>query len=1276
MMEWKGIPITDGTTREDRQLPALAPGYFNVDEMTFEALLAMGAEIASNIKYYNLSNEIDGDWGELFSADEAVIMASILSTDLALIEADFNRLSSGDPDRMPRFLLDLAARIDTWFTCLSASETRPAVLLAQKIARIISEKLAAELHKLRDTAYAAELLSDLDYAGFSPVWDLAASGIDAPAADTTMAGRPNAGDTKRSLSASFYVFSNAISNIKTTSAAFLQQSLGSGQHEPAIALFMTFLKMYERAQNKFNRFTPRYLEFYYQQVLKAGNREQVPESCYLRFEIQPGRDKTSVDRHTEFSAGKDAQLNEIIYCTDDDLLITDARVDVLATLSLQHEELISPEFDLGAVTRIKSDLPRLPHVDTGAKSAVDSLVPWSLFGAEHPGAVKASSTDASIGFSIASASLLLAQGLRKIDIGIELENVSCVDTDALVSSVLRSESQQEFRQAFGGLFGRYLLSFNGCLTPLQKSDILGKAAALLPDNSSREINSLLSQDWQGLFYRLFKKVFSIKLTTETGWLDVQDYILLPYMEDTRQRKSGFRILLSLGREVEPVMAYNAEVHGGQLETDLAVLQCLINPQTNFFPYSIFQNLAIVSLQINVDVSGVKNVQIHNQHGQLDPSKPFQPFGPVPGGKSYFVFGSYELARKQLLELKIHLDWGGLPVDAGGFDEYYHAYETRYGNATFKGAFSVLADGRWMPDEAGTKNWFKLFDTETSGGRVSTKNIVTINRPDYFRPIDARFPESDFRYSLGAMTGFYRLSLVAPESAFGHGEYSQLLSKVMATNVRLKKPKPVPNPPYTPTLNGITLDYKASTTIFPALPPGENNRLSEKILHIHPFGVEAVFPPVLDRPCFLMPQYAHEGNLFIGLSGTEVSGPLSLLFHLSQDLTEVLDTETASIDWFYLASNSWEKLPADNLLSDTTHGFRVTGIVTLDIPPDITRENTVMPAGLFWLRISVREGAGSFSSCQAVELHALKVSQKAGAVGVVNHGVAQEGNWTSVRTLPGIGKITQTGHLFGGRPAESRSARNVRIGERLRHKNRASLPMDYEQLILEQFPQIYKVKCFNSISSKSTSAKPGHVLIVVVPNSGAAPSENCAHSMIDAQLLGQIREYVKNLCSEFVDIEVRNPVYEQVQVRCTVKFVNRISEGVDITRLNRHISDYMCPWKPGGYQARFGWKIRQQEIESYIRSLSYIEYVTDFSMLHITIDSAGRYRLFDTAKGGQDQEAIITPHYPWSLALPAENHFIESMPTARSISAEITGVDELAVGSTFIISGSNGNGEEE
>jgi hypothetical protein len=1276
MMKWKDFPITDGTAQTDRQQTALVPGYFNVDELSFENLLAMGAEFASKLKFYNLNNEVEGDWGDLFSADEAVIMASILSINLERIESDFQRLSLSAPEELPSFIVDLANKIDFWFVRLSASENSAAELLAYKLATMISEKLAVELHKLYMLDQQTELSpKGIDYSGFAALWGLSEQHINTPLAESQMDEQQHTEYSKQHLSGSFYVFSNSISHLQKETKLLLQDSLDSGQHDPSIGLFMVFLKLYEKAQLKLNTFTQRHLEFYYQQVLNVANRSQLPESYYLFFEIQTGKHKTLIDKNTEFSSGKDAHLKEILYCSDAPLLVTDARVESVATLYLQHEESISPEFELDLVTRMKSDLRQISSTNSAAEpdTAKDKVASWSLFGAEHPSGIEGTSVEANIGFSIASASFLLAQGVRKINIQIELEPAASINIDTQVCELLRASSEQVFRQRFGILFARYLLSFKGCLTELQTTEILHRADSLLTKTSSQEIASLLTQDWQGLFYKMFKKTFCIKLTTKKGWLDVHDYILLPYSEDPESHQTGLQIVLTLGQDVEPITAYKTAVHGGELETELPVMQCLINPQTNFYPYSILQSLAIASVQIDIDVKGVKNLQAFNHHGQLDSSKPFQPFGPLPSINSYFIFGHYELARKELQELKIHFDWSKLPRDTGGFGEFYHAYETPFANNAFKTTFSTLKDGHWMPDDASSADSFKLFETEASSGRVATKNVVSINRLDYFKPIDASFPESDFKYGPKAMMGFCRLSLVSPESAFGHAEYGQLLSKIMTANARRKKHEPLPNQPYTPMLNGITLDYKASSKITPAMQSDEQNSLSESIIHMHPFGVETVFPAELNRPSFLMPQYTHEGNLFIGLSGTDVSGPLNLLFHLSQDMTAATLAQSVEFDWFYLASNRWIKMSAKHLLSDTTHGFLESGIVSLNIPSDISRDNTVMPGNYFWLRVSTNAAAGLFSPCYNIKPHALKVSKKMDAGIVPEQKLAQAARWTPVHALPGIGKIEPFYKSFGGRAEESEKARNIRTSERLRHKNRALLPKDYEQLILEQFPDIYKVKCFNSISSKDATIKPGNVLIVVVPHIETVSSNNCAKLIINAKQLKQIRDYVQALCSEFIHIEVRNPAYEEIQVRCSVKFVDAISEGVNIKRLNQQISDYICPWSSAGYKARFGWSVQQQDIESYIRSLSYIEYVTNFSLLHISVDINGNYHLFDTAKVEQNNDAVISPYYPWSLVLPSENHAVESISSARPIKAEITGVDELAVGSNFIISGNGVNG---
>lgn len=287
----------------------------------------------------------------------------------------------------------------------------------------------------------------------------------------------------------------------------------------------------------------------------------------------------------------------------------------------------------------------------------------------------------------------------------------------------------------------------------------------------------------------------------------------------------------------------------------------------------------------------------------------------------------------------------------------------------------------------------------------------------------------------------------------------------------------------------------------------------------------------------------------------------------------------------------------------------------------------------------------------------------------------ENSWRPLDNLPAISRVTQAYPAFGGREAESEDDFKLRVSERLRHKNRALLPRDYEQLVLEKFPELVKAKCFNSLSRADATVKPGHVLVVVVPRVDDTAGDSCRRGRVDARKLEQVDEFLRELCPTFVSLEVINPTYEQIQVRCTVKFADALSEGVNLNRLDQQISDYLCPWKAPGYEAQFGWSIRQRDIESYILSLGYIDYVTNFSMLHITVDQEGNYSLFDTATGEQNHEAVIRPRYPWSLSIPMESHFIETTREARSIKAEVTGIDELEVGATFII-GSSEYGEEK
>lgn len=1272
MTDWSRVPITDGTAQRDRQPPAFEPDYFNVDELSFEDLLAMGADIAAGMRYYNLANDVDGDWAPLFEADEAVNMAQLLSVDLVRIEAEFRQIASRNPQDSCLFILNLADRINRWFKRLGASRHASAELLARKMATIIGDKLTPELHNLcriawRDEAYRTRA----DFSSFDRIWAIGDPQSENPFPASDIDDQQTTAELVRHLGDSFYAFTNAISLFKKTAAMVLQQSLESEQHDPAMGLFMVFLQLYQKAQHRLNRFTHRHLDFYYRRVLEIDNKDAEPERCYLLCEPRPGSGKTLVIKDTRFSAGKDALRNEMIYAADEDLLVRDVRLEALATLFLQHDKLISPEAELGLVTRLKMGRPAIPSNPEDWAGAQANPPPWSLFGAdqstEGPGMVR----DARMGFCFASPVLLLAEGTRKIELSIELDPITAAGIECQVQELLDCRSAVAFFDQFHDLFLLYLLNFKGQLLSTYMEKIKLKASSLSIDQDYRwkKIESLLGDDWQWLFYTLFKQVFLLKLTTSDGWLEVDNYSVAPYDQTESSEHIGLTISFCLGADVVPISAYDADLHGGQLQTDLPVLQCELNSQSHFCPYSIFQRLPVESINIDAEVSGVRDLLVYNQHGQLDPSKPFQPFGPVPGGNSFLVFGSYELARKRLRQLQIDLEWAELPVHSGGFEEYYHGYSNAYDSSMFRGEFRILSNSQWMPNDPLVRIRFNLFDSTEVGSRVAAKKRLRIDRLDAARSIDASVPAAQYNYDLKAKNGFYRIALVEPETAFGHGEYPQLLSSVLAANARRKKNlQAVPNTPYTPVLNGISLSYRASSTIYPSRQNSRGDSTEDKLFHLHPFGVETVFPSETGKPCCLMPQYRDEGNLFIGLAGDTIAGPLSLLFHLSQDAAQGELAQQANCNWFYLAgANQWKKLPPERLLSDSTHGFLTSGKVTLTVPADIDRGSSIMPGNCYWLRASVTQAASSFAGCHSIHLNAVRVSHRSGDIDSGNAESARARNWASLQPLVGIGSIRQAYAAFGGRLRENDSAYKVRVAERLRHKNRALLPRDYEQLVLEQFPEIEKVKCFNSTSSREDAIIPGRVLIVVVPG-GSKLAGACARAKVSIRKLDQIGAYLKTLSPEFVQIEVRNPLYERVQVRCRVKFIDTASAGVNLNRLNQHISDYICPWKAPGYEARFGWRIRQRDVESYIRDLDYIEFVTDFSMLHITVDNHGNYRLHDSASGEQNRDATIKPRYPWSLAIPEDQHYIEISPGMEPKTAELTTYGELAIGSTLIISG--------
>lgn len=1365
MSEWTELPITDGTSQNARFPAALQEGYINVDEMSFEELLTMSTEFAAALRFYNLNNKPDGSWADLFATNDAVVMAKILSLDLRGLESKFLLHFRLNQENLPEDIYQLAKEVDAWFKRLNAAVPESASALSWKILEVIEQRLVVDLHSLGEFLHqqgrAGQEGIAFDFSSFDPIWGIKTERGQSQFPKSRLPELTNTTQEKGFLRSAFYSFTHAISYLQTITPAYLQNNLRSQSHNPAVGLFMAFLKLFRKAQEKLNAFPQRHLNFYYDDCLKVTPQRSVPDSAYLVFEPGAGAQDVFVHKGTEFSAGKDSDGKELVYVADNDLVVTDAKVQSLWTLYFERDKLISPERELRGVTR--AQITVLP---TTAQALGDKeLQGWPLFGAGKNDPGQGIAEDADIGVAVASPVLLLREGLRTIDVVVYF--VDSGDEDEVVTRVLKSfwdtptsvksdmpdkvftqifqryvlthqewfpekdtldvvgtaksmvaqstsdfkrnlleegrqdlcynafliallhqaESEEAFFGPFGKLMSRYLLTEGDWLTQTDRDSILEKAQNTVSDATSLEmICNLLKQDREALFYTLLRRVFTIDLTAESGWHEVRDYRIGPALEGNGVHQQGLRFGLTLEPDIEPIVPYATETHGGTWEAGQPLIRFLINSQANFFSYSLFRHLNLRDIVLATEVHGIKTLLAYNNHGQLDPSKPFNPFGPLPTRNSYFVVGNYEMAKKNITALTLNAEWGELPSENGGFEEYYRAYETTFLNESFEADVSVFQDGQWQPEQKEKRKKLALFDTEKTGARVSEKKMLKVDTLNHFKPINQMITEDEFGFDLRARNGFFKFTLTGPDTAFGHKDYPVLLTKVLSENAKRKKPKPIPNPPYTPLFNQMTLDYKAKHII--QIGPKtsfDHDQFSEKVFHVHPFGVELVFPNSKVMMPTLVPQYQHDGNLFIGISAQQLRGILTLFFHMQEDSTQEILFERPEIAWFYLTSNSWRQLDASRVISNTTDGFLSSGIVTLNIPDDINQMNTILPKNVFWLRVSAPRNLKSFCSVYSVQTQALKVTwdNRNNAPSHLRKNIPAGTIRQPVASIPGVGKVTQLAESFGGKLEESSVRLKTRISGRLRHKHRASMAWDYEQLILERFPEVFKVKCFSNMTSAESGIHPGHVLIVVVPFYSEREHGKQFSPMLDAENLSQIRDFVQELTSPFVTIEVRNPIYEQIQVKCAVKFLEDMNSGLSINKLNEAIVNFISPWQEGGYQARFGWRMKQEDIESVIREQNYVEYVTKFSMLHITEDDNGDFSLGDTARLEENHEGDespqqpslsaedispreIRPTYPWSLAIPMREHCIETIKTIEALKAEPTGIDDLEVGATFII----------
>jgi hypothetical protein len=475
---------------------------------------------------------------------------------------------------------------------------------------------------------------------------------------------------------------------------------------------------------------------------------------------------------------------------------------------------------------------------------------------------------------------------------------------------------------------------------------------------------------------------------------------------------------------------------------------------------------------------------------------------------------------------------------------------------------------------------------------------------------------------------------------------------------------LPNEPYTPFIEALTLDYQAciSEEFNLALDPGNPAKAEELLGNFNkqkvqlfqegPFGFAQQHNFLknslnfLNSPnhkkIYLEPFYPHHGEFFIGLSNAAPQQTVSILFQFASGSENPLaySNKEEEIKFWILASNEWRQLESAHLLKNTTNEFLQPGIFRFVIPKEATSKNTILPEGLIWLRVTLPPGTEPDAICKLLSIHTQAVEatfdNKGNNLQHLDSSLPAGTISKMIGRPAGIKNVSQPYNSFDGRPEEKSDEFYKRVSERLRHKQRAVSIWDYEALVLEQFPEIHKVRCLNHTRVISTSGStelkelaPGCVTVVVIPDLNNKNAFNPLQPRVSRNTLSKVMDYINPLSSKQVVIEVINPLYEEVILNFKVVFHDGYDPNYYKTQLNSDLVAYLSPWM--GRKAKeiqFGTYLYDSMVIHFIDALPYVDMITDFSMKHLN-----------------EKKKKISPSNSAAILVSAAQHDIEVLDKA-------------------------------
>ncbi len=1040
--------------------------------------------------------------------------------------------------------------------------------------------------------------------------------------------------------------------------------LSEEEHQrPHVSLILVFIELFELLKGQLNQLSKKHLDYYYKRVLQIDHRTFQPDQVYIQFKIQESLHDYLLPKGTQLSAGVDALGNPLTYALDEDVLLNQASIREIYTLLVDHS---------GGELIYISSIQNTAKEDT--KPIKDGVF-WPPFGEPqyNKSGTEKTMTLSNVGWCIASHSLFMQEGQRVVtstlDFGAgqlsHITNANLVNkfdvffsgktawipaTSISVTKITDGHEKLQFTVMLENvqpavvayhktLDADYPLSTDQpCIKVILKQtsdhNIYTKLKNLTLNRVSLDITvtgmtqlHLFNDSWNidhekpfypfetypvigSHFYIGCEELF--QKSTDTVTLNMNWQQVPEILRDHYKEYYGV-LVLPAQKKIRAAIVL--------LKHETAITETIATSLKDAATTLVELNLTATSSTLQTALDEVSNLE--------ESSTSYTP------DEKIAIANAITAAKTEVENVASTL--------------------SLIANDSFKAEVHILDQGTWKSTESNTA--IPLFDT-TDARATNTANF---DFPSGLTGLtSAQKKELDTsNFTLNSRNGFLRLSLSNPTfievqqpfSAFGYEKYPEIFSTITENNNTILSeriiaenkqnvveahnqtvpvadrlsipfigpeipPIPLPKEPYEPILEKFSLDYTAEEII-----DLSNSNQESKCYQIGPFGHKEI-----DQLEPLLAQYTLEngndssGNLYMGFENLAMGQSVSLLIKMTEGYVNTTHTSDEKIiEWCYLKENSWIPFGEKQLLHDGTDGFKHSGLVTIALPADAQDGNHhLMPSGLKWIQIKTNRNTEEIEKI-------MSIATQAGSATFLN----QENDLSHLATSLPAASITELVHentnidqiiqaypSFGGRGSESESSYYTRVSERLRHKNRAITPWDYERLVLEQFPQIHRVKCIRNTDQNGT-IRPGYLTLVVIPKTISYQADNRYQPKANQSDLLEIQNYVRTKASPHTKIEITNPLYETLQIDCEVGFIDQLRVGQYKKQLNEDLKKLLSPWAYDDQNSiTFSDVMYRSQILLYIENRPYVNYV---SQLKIT--QTGKQV---TSKGISSMRIVASP----------------------------------------------------